>query len=61
MSNLLIALLLGVGSGAWVYNKLLRTTGNNQKNALIGAIIIGLVLAFIVDLLLGSLIKKASY
>ncbi|HUY53395.1 MAG TPA: hypothetical protein VMV24_02345 [Candidatus Dormibacteraeota bacterium] len=58
MSNLVIALLLGIGSGGWVYNKLLRTTGNNKKNALIGAIIIGLLLAILLYLILGSLFKK---
>jgi len=58
MSNLVIALLLGTGSGGWVYNKLLRTTGNNKKNALIGAIIIGLLLAILLYLILGSLFKK---
>jgi hypothetical protein len=58
MSNLLIAFLFGIGSGAWVYNKLLRTTGNNQKNALIGATITGLVLILILYFILNAIIKK---
>jgi hypothetical protein len=58
MSNLLIAFLFGIGSGAWVYKKLLRTTGNNQKNALIGSTVTGLVLMFILYFILDSIIKK---
>lgn len=40
-SNLTTGLLLGLGVGAWVYNKLMRSTGSNTKNALIGAAIAG--------------------
>jgi predicted ABC-type exoprotein transport system permease subunit len=58
MSNLIIALLFGLGSGAWIYNKFLRTSGNNQKNSIIGAVIIGLLLALILDFILSSIIKK---
>jgi len=58
MSNLLIAFLFGIGSGAWVYKKLQRTTGNNTKSSLIGATVTGLVLIFIMYFVLSSLIKK---
>jgi len=58
MSNLLIAFLFGIGSGAWVYKKLLRTTGNEQKNSLIGATIAGLVLTLILYFILDTIIKK---
>jgi hypothetical protein len=58
MSNLIIALLFGVGSGGWIYNKLLRTTGNNKRNALIGAVIAALLLAIFLYLILGTIIKK---
>jgi hypothetical protein len=58
MSNLIISLLFGIGSGGWLYNKLMRTTGNNKKNALLGASIIGLLLSILLYLILGSLIKK---
>jgi len=58
MSNLIIAILFGLGSGTWVYNKLLRTSGNNQKNSLIGAVIVGVLLILIVYFILGSIIKK---
>jgi hypothetical protein len=58
MSNLVIAFLFAIGSSAWVYKKLLRTTGNNNKNALIGATVTGLVLFLILFLVLNSLTKK---
>jgi predicted ABC-type exoprotein transport system permease subunit len=58
MSNFVIALLFALGSGAWIYSRLMRTTGNNKKNSLIAAIIAGAVICLILDYILGSLIKK---
>jgi predicted ABC-type exoprotein transport system permease subunit len=58
MSNFVIALLVALGSGAWIYNRLLRTTGNNKKSSLIAAIISGAVICLILNLILGSIIKK---
>lgn len=49
-SNFLIAFLVSVGATAWIYNKFMRSTGGNTKNALIsagiagGAIFIGMLL-----------------
>lgn len=36
-SNFVIGLLLGAGFGAWVYAKMMRSTGNNVQNSLIVA------------------------
>jgi hypothetical protein len=36
-SNITIGLLAGLGFGAWVYGKLMRSTGGNTQNALVGA------------------------
>jgi hypothetical protein len=58
MSNFVIAFLFSIGSSAWVYKKLLRTTGNNNKNAIIAATITGLVLLFIMYFVLNTIIKK---
>ncbi len=37
MSNTIVALLLGIGLGAWVYSKVQRKTGGNTQSALIVA------------------------
>lgn len=37
MSNVLIGFLLGAGFAAWVYSKIMRSTGGNTQNALIVA------------------------
>ncbi len=47
MSNILVAFLLGVGVAAWVYNKLMRSTGGNTQNSLVASGIVGFV-AFVV-------------
>ena len=36
-----MGLFAGIGVGGWVYNKTMRQTGNNTKNALIVASIAG--------------------
>jgi predicted ABC-type exoprotein transport system permease subunit len=58
MSNFVISILFALGTGAWIYNRLLRTTGNNKKSALIAAVIAGAVICLILDFVLGSIIKK---
>lgn len=55
MSNALIGLLLGAGFAAWVYSKMMKSTGNNTKNALVTAAIAGGV-AFLLTFSLLSLI-----
>jgi uncharacterized membrane protein YdjX (TVP38/TMEM64 family) len=37
MSAGLIAFLLALGASAWIYNKMMRTTGNNTQNSLVAA------------------------
>lgn len=37
MSNAVISFLFAAGSGTWIYTKFMRYTGNNTKNAVIGA------------------------
>jgi hypothetical protein len=43
MSPFVVGIMLGVGSGVWVYNKLMRSSGGNTKNAATAAGIIGFV------------------
>jgi predicted ABC-type exoprotein transport system permease subunit len=57
-SNSLIALLVGLGGGAWVYNKLLRHTGNNKKNSLIAAGITAFIIFILFDLIVGTILRK---
>ncbi len=47
MSNAFVALLLALGASAWIYSKLMRTTGNNTRSALTAAVICGLLIFFI--------------
>lgn len=37
MSNVMVSFLLGLGFSAWVYSKIYRSTGGNNKSALIVA------------------------
>ena len=53
-SNLTIGLLLGVGCAAWVYSKMMRSTGSNTQNSLIVAALAGLAALVVVTTLLGS-------
>lgn len=41
MSSILIGFLLGCGVAAWVYNKLMRSSGGNSKQAGIVAAMAG--------------------
>jgi predicted ABC-type exoprotein transport system permease subunit len=58
MSNLVISLLFSIGSGAWIYNKLLRGTGNNKKNSAIAAAISLIVIFVIFYFVLATINKK---
>jgi hypothetical protein len=44
----LTAFLLALGASAWIYNKMMRTTGNNTQNSLVAAGASGLLI-FIVS------------
>jgi len=41
MSAVLIALLIGLGGGAWLYNRFMNSTGNNTRNSLMAAALCG--------------------
>lgn len=56
-SNLTVGFLLGAGFGAWVYSKMMRSTGNNTKNALIVATVAGVFSMVLVATLLGIFFK----
>ncbi|MEO8863362.1 MAG: hypothetical protein ABI354_03505 [Candidatus Saccharimonadales bacterium] len=57
MSNLLVGFLLGAGLAAWVYSKIMRSSGGNTKNAAIVAGCAG-VGAMVVMTLIMSAINK---
>lgn len=48
MAPWIIALLFAIGASAWIYTKIMRTTGNNTKSSLITAGLSGLLLFFLV-------------
>ena len=58
MSNLTIGFLVGAGFAAWVYSKVMRSTGNNTKNALIVAGVAGVFSMVLVSTLLGAFTKQ---
>lgn len=44
MSNVTIALFFGIGFAAWVYSKIYRSTGGNNRSSLVVAASSGFVL-----------------
>lgn len=56
MSNILVALLLGVGVTTWVYSKLMRNTGGNTQNSIIASGAVGFI-AFLIMLIIMSAIN----
>ena len=52
-SNLTLGLLLGAGCAAWVYSKMMRSTGNNTQNSLIVAASAGVGAMVLIMILLG--------
>jgi len=59
MTNNFIAFLLGTGAAAWVYSKVMRSSGNNTQSALTVAVIAG-VAAFVLMLLILKMIPSGS-
>ncbi|GAC1390482.1 MAG: hypothetical protein NVSMB46_00220 [Candidatus Saccharimonadales bacterium] len=52
LSNITVGIIMGIGTGGWVYSKMMRRTGNNTKSALlIAAVAGGLALLVIVTAL----------
>lgn len=41
MTNVILGILGALGVGAWVYNKIMKSTGGNTQNAVIVAAIAG--------------------
>lgn len=46
---------MGLGSAAWVYSKMMKSTGSNVKNSLIVAGFAGLGALALVSIILGSI------
>lgn len=57
MSNVFVGLLLGAGCAAWVYSKMMRSSGSNTQKSLTAAGF-AFVAAFVVVLILMSVIPK---
>lgn len=52
-SNFTVALLAGIGLGGWIYSKVYRSTGGNNRSALTVAGASGFVLFLLVLVVLG--------
>lgn len=59
-SYTVIALIIGVGSGAWLYGRFQRSTGNNTKSSVISATVSGAVIFVILWILLEILFKHLN-
>ncbi len=57
MSDFLVAMFLGVGSGAWAYSFTYHRTGGNTKNSLIIAGVCGGIIFFVLLTLLKMLMS----
>lgn len=57
-SNLTVGFLMGLGVSGWVYNKMMHSTGNNTKNALIVATIAGVFSMILIATIMGMIVKK---
>jgi hypothetical protein len=53
-SNLTIGFFMGAGFGAWLYAKLMRSTGGNTQNSLIVAVTAGFLTMIATAMLLGA-------
>ncbi len=47
MSGIIVGLLLGAGVAGWIYAQVMKRTGNNTKQSLIAAALVGFI-AFLV-------------
>ena len=55
MGNSLIALFFAVGAGTWIYAKLMKNTGGNQRSSIIASGLIA-VLLFVVGLVVLNMV-----
>jgi hypothetical protein len=58
MHDELIAVVLGIGVGGWVFSKVSRRTGNLMKTSIITAVFVGLIVAFVAFTLLKFVFSK---
>lgn len=50
MATWLIALVIGAGAGAWVWNRLMRQTGRQDTSAILAGATVVVVFLFLVTL-----------
>jgi hypothetical protein len=53
MGNGIIAIITGIAASAWLYGKFQASTGFDAKNTIIGTIVSGIMVAFVVYIILG--------
>jgi|GraSoiStandDraft_1057264.scaffolds.fasta_scaffold172029_2 hypothetical protein len=53
MGKGLIAFLVAIGGGTWIYNKFMKYTGNITQRAVIAAVASGIVIFFAMFIVLG--------
>ena len=58
MSNAMIALLFSAGAAAWLYSRLMRSTGGRTRDALLAAGIVGAVVFVFLLLLLNTFLTN---
>jgi hypothetical protein len=58
MDDGLIAVVLGIGVGGWVFSKTSRRTGNLLKTSIITAVFVGLLVTFVAFTLLKLVFNK---
>lgn len=57
MSATLVSLLFAVGAGAWIYNRLMRTTGSNIQSSLVATAVAGIIIFIVAYILLSALFE----
>lgn len=57
MSNGIIAIFFAAGVSAWIYAKLMRSTGGNQRSSIVASGLIGVLLFFIMLFVLDKIPK----
>lgn len=55
MPPIVVGLMLGAGAAAWVYSKVMRSTGGNIQNSLVVAGIAGVAAMILIMALLNAL------
>jgi p-aminobenzoyl-glutamate transporter AbgT len=53
MGNGVIAFLAGIAAVAWIYNKMLRKTGNNKQSSAVIAGVSGVLIFILIFIVLG--------